>query len=198
VSQTRSLASALTRLRCAPLLLGYALARDRSVIAADLEHWVRITRVSRRGALLTLLSGSERQFRNLFYHRLRRAGRWSRRIEPLLRSIYIGERTLFLTTGDIGPGLFIQHGFATIVSAKSVGANCWINQQVTIGYRRGAWDAPVLRDGVMVGAGAKILGDVTIGQGARVGANAVVITDVPDWATAVGVPASIVHSAQPK
>jgi serine O-acetyltransferase len=51
--------------------------------------------------------------------------------------------TLFIYTKDIGPGLYIQHGFATIISAKSIGKDCWINQQVTIGYSN-ATDCPVV------------------------------------------------------
>ena len=88
-------------------------------------------------------------------------------------------------------GLFIQHGFATIIAAKSIGANCWINQQVTIGYSNNS-DAPTIGNGVSISAGAKVLGDVTIGDYSKIGANAVVVKNVPANCTVVGVPAYIV------
>ena len=100
--------------------------------------------------------------------------------------------TLYISTAEIGPGLFIQHGFATIIAARSIGANCWINQQVTIGYSN-ATDLPTLHDNVVVNAGAKIIGNVTLGANCIIGANAVVVKDVPPNVTVVGVPARIVR-----
>jgi serine O-acetyltransferase len=77
-----------------------------------------------------------------------------------------------------------------------IGDDCIIHHQVTIGKLKlpASEGSPRLGDGVVVGAGAKILGNVTIGTGARIGANAVVLQDVPAGATAVGVPARIVQS----
>jgi serine O-acetyltransferase len=100
--------------------------------------------------------------------------------------------TLFISTKDIGEGLFIQHGFATIIAAKSVGKNCWINQQVTIGFSN-VTDCPVIGDNVTINAGAKIIGKVTMGNNSTAGANAVVVKDVPENCTVVGVPAYIVR-----
>jgi len=100
--------------------------------------------------------------------------------------------TLYIYTKDIGPGLFIQHGFATIISAQKIGQNCWINQQVTIGFLNDT-DRPTLGDNVTIYAGAKVLGNVSIGDNSIVGANAVVVKDVPQNCTVVGVPAYIVR-----
>ena len=127
-------------------------------------------------------------FRSLYYYRLRHGNRRGRMVGRVLRRVVRGQVALHLWTSDIGPGLFIQHGFATAVSAQRIGANCWINQQVTIGYNENG-EMPVIEDDVCVYAGAKILGGVHIGRGARIGANAVVIDDVPAGAVAVGVPA---------
>jgi serine O-acetyltransferase len=99
--------------------------------------------------------------------------------------------TLFIYTQTIGGGLFIQHGFSTIISAKSIGQNCWINQQVTIGFTNSA-DAPTIADNVYVAAGAKVFGDISIGSNVIIGANAVVFKNVPPNCTVVGVPAYIV------
>jgi serine O-acetyltransferase len=100
--------------------------------------------------------------------------------------------TLFIYTPKIGEGLFIQHGFATIISATSIGKNCWINQQVTIGYSNDT-DCPTIQDNVFIYAGAKIIGKVNIGSNSKVGANSVVIKSVPENCTVVGVPAKIVR-----
>lgn len=172
----------------APLLL-LPLGRVRATVEADVDRWVRVVRppVDRARARLALLA-TYPEFRTLYFYRLRRAGVLSAVLASVLAVLYPGERTLHLACSEIGPGLFIQHGFATIVAARRVGANCWINQQVTIGFTRPD-DRPVIGDDVFVYAGAKVLGDVTVGDGAVVGANAVVLADVPPGATAVGVPA---------
>jgi serine O-acetyltransferase len=99
--------------------------------------------------------------------------------------------TLYIYAGKIGPGLFMQHGFATIIAAKTIGKDCWINQQVTIGFTNET-DHPIIEDNVIVYADAKIIGDVTVCSNSEVGANAVVIKDVPENCTVVGVPAYIV------
>lgn len=99
--------------------------------------------------------------------------------------------TLFILTPDIGEGLFIQHGFSTIIAAESIGKNCWINQQVTIGFNNKN-ERPTLLDNVTVYAGAKIIGGVEVGENSIVGANAVVVKNVPQNCTVVGIPASII------
>jgi serine O-acetyltransferase len=103
---------------------------------------------------------------------------------------------LYLSAHEIGPGLYIQHGFSTGVDAEYIGANVWINQQVTIGYavdKDGVAKVPRIEDGATIYAGAKVLGNVRVGRNAVVGANAVVLKDVPDNALAVGVPARIIE-----
>ncbi|MBV8951962.1 MAG: serine acetyltransferase [Actinobacteria bacterium] len=132
---------------------------------------------------------TEPAFRTLYYYRLRRASAVSAVFGSLASLCYPGERTLHIMCSDVGPGLIIQHGFATVIAANRIGANCWVNQQVTIGFKGHRGGSPVLGDNVQVYAGAKILGEVTIGDGAQIGANAVVIDDVPPYHTAVGVPA---------
>ncbi len=101
-----------------------------------------------------------------------------------------------------GPGLMIPHGHVVIDGDVRIGSECSINPWVTIGLsgrRRWAFDyrGPIIGDRVTIGTGAKILGPITIGDGARIGANAVVIDDVPADATAVGAPARIVHRTAP-
>ena len=94
-------------------------------------------------------------------------------------------------TPDIGPGLFVAHGHSTTLAAERIGANCYVHQGVTIGWDYRSERAPILGDDVFLGAGAVVVGAVTIGDGARIGSNAVVLCDIPDDATAVGAPARV-------
>ena len=92
----------------------------------------------------------------------------------------------------IGGGLLIPHPNGIVIHPDAViGPNCLIFQQVTIGTRDGV-GVPVIGGHVDVGAGARILGAIQIGDHAKIGANAVVVTDVPDQAVALGVPAKVV------
>jgi serine O-acetyltransferase len=92
----------------------------------------------------------------------------------------------------LGPGLYIAHPSGTVVMAERIGANCSLIHAATVGMRNEP-AFPALGDGVFVGAGARILGAVHLGDGSTVGANAVVIDDVPASRTAVGVPARILE-----
>lgn len=92
----------------------------------------------------------------------------------------------------IGPGFFIDHGSGVVIGETAViGRDVTLYHGVTLGGV--SWSPgkrhPTLGDRVMVGAGAKILGPVTVGEGARIGANSVVIEDVPPEVTMVGIPA---------
>jgi serine O-acetyltransferase len=96
----------------------------------------------------------------------------------------------------IGKRLLIDHGMGVVIGETAViGDDCTLFHGVTLGgtgKKRGKRH-PTLCDGVFVGSGAKILGDIEIGRGAKIGANAVVLTDIPDNTTAVGVPARVVR-----
>ncbi len=172
-----------------PLLTGWAVLSSRSVINADADRWASIVKWPYKNLPRRLyLLATYPEFRTLYYYRLRRSSNFGVAVAVILRVVYPGERTLFLGCPDIGPGLYIQHGFATIIAARKLGANCWINQQVTIGFvSPGA--RPTIGDNVAIHAGAKVLGEIMVGDGARIGANAVVLEDVPPGHTAVGVPA---------
>lgn len=105
----------------------------------------------------------------------------------------------FVPGCDVGPGLLLNHPSGVVLgNGASVGSNCTILQNVTLGERfvdgRGAHDYPTVGDEVTLGAGACVLGAVKIGNGATVGANSVVLTDVPDMSLAVGTPARVIPS----
>ena len=96
----------------------------------------------------------------------------------------------------IGGGLFLPHTVGTVLGASQIGENCTIMQGVTLGASDTdlgftVSERPVIGSNVLIGAGAKVIGGVTVGDHARIGANAVVLQDVPAYALAVGVPALI-------
>jgi serine O-acetyltransferase len=100
----------------------------------------------------------------------------------------------------IGDGFFIDHGMGVVIGETSViGDNCHLFQGVTLGgtSTRRAKRHPTLGDNVVVGAGAKVIGDVTVGENAKIGAGSVVVTSVPPNATVVGVPGHIVAFVDP-
>jgi serine O-acetyltransferase len=92
----------------------------------------------------------------------------------------------------IGPGFVILHSFGVVINSEvRAGRNLVIEHGVTIGAEKGR--SPVLGDNVFIGAGAKVIGGVRIGSDVKIGANAVVTRDLPDGATAVGIPARVVR-----
>lgn len=96
----------------------------------------------------------------------------------------------------IGPGLRIWHfGGIFLHPAVRMGANCTLRQGVTIGNRVADGPVPVIGDDVDFGAYAQVLGGVRIGNGCHIGAMSVVLCDVPDGATAVGVPARVIQKS---
>jgi serine O-acetyltransferase len=92
---------------------------------------------------------------------------------------------------EIGGGLYIAHPYGTVIMCNKIGKNCSIVHNVTIGLRN-EWDFPRIGDNVFIGAGARVLGGITVGDGVKVGANAVVIDDIPADSTVVGIPAKVV------
>jgi serine O-acetyltransferase len=128
---------------------------------------------------------SVRALARLIYHSAYRYVRNRYGIE-LPWTVELGRRIVFEHQGAI-----VVHGYAKI------GDDSIVRHGVTIGnrYLDRPLDAPRLGARVNVGAGAQILGDISIGDGAQIGANAVVLCDVPPGATAVGVPASVVRRA---
>jgi serine O-acetyltransferase len=99
----------------------------------------------------------------------------------------------------VGRRVFIDHGMGVVIGETAeVGDDCTIYQGVTLGgttLYRGAKRHPTLGAGVVVGAGAKVLGGFTVGAGAKVGSNAVVVKEVPAGATVVGIPGRLLEEA---
>jgi len=129
---------------------------------------------------------------------------WRKNLKWLARSLSTFSR--WLTGVEIHPGakigrrFFIDHGMGVVIGETAeVGDDVTLYQGVTLGGT--SWNKgkrhPTLADGVIVGAGAKILGPFTVGAGAKIGSNAVVTKEVPAGATVVGIPGKIVKRTEP-
>lgn len=175
-----------------PLLIPYLLTNQRRTIREDARRFAKELQrpecQSLFGMMRLLLTCAE--FRSLYCHRLKCGNQPASLLAVLLRIVYRGQTALFLNCVDIGPGLFLQHSWATSIGAEKIGKNCWINQQVVIGHtdRSGG---PIIGDNVTISVGAKVLGPIRIGNNVNIGANAVVIKDVPDDSVVFGFPAYI-------
>jgi serine O-acetyltransferase len=130
----------------------------------------------------------------------RRAHRWYER-KRFFIARWISQRALRRTGieihpgAKIGKGLFIDHGSGVVIGETSeIGDNCTIYQNVTLGGtgKDTGKRHPTLGNNVMVGAGARILGPLKVGDNSKIAANAVVLCEVPPNCTAVGVPARVV------
>jgi serine O-acetyltransferase len=168
---------------------------------SDLDIWGHVYRFGRPQSLTKRISIFAHlmtwipEYRNVFYLRAGLPGKILSIFCRPLSSLDLGQTI-------IGPGLFIMHGNGTSVAAARIGKNCWIHQHVVIGYGEAfelndvfpqlETDTPIIGDNVKIYAGAKVLGRVTIGDNVTIGANTVVIQNVPANVTVMGVPARIV------
>ena len=100
---------------------------------------------------------------------------------------------------QIGRRFFIDHGMGVVIGETAIiGDDCTLYHGVTLGgttWKKGKRH-PTLKNNVVIGAGAKVLGPITLGNNSKVGSNAVVVTDIPNDSTAVGIPAKIVESGE--
>ena len=139
-------------------------------------------------------------FHATLFHRLAHS-LWGAGLKWLAR--FVSHLSRWLTGIEIHPGatigrrFFIDHGMGVVIGETAeIGDDCTLYHGVTLGGT--SWNKgkrhPTLGRGVVVGAGAKILGPITVGDGARIGSNAVVVKEVPAGATAIGIPARIVEA----
>ena len=138
-------------------------------------------------------------FHILVYHR---AAHWLYRHGRFFLARWVSQRGRRRTGieihpgATIGPGLFIDHGMGIVIGETAeIGANCTLYHQVTLGGtgKETGKRHPTIGDNVLIGAGAKVLGPVSIGANTRVAAGSVVLRSLPENVTAAGVPAMIVR-----
>ncbi|MGD8177149.1 hypothetical protein [Marinimicrobium sp. ARAG 43.8] len=148
----------------------------------DLFRWrarLRLEGFSDEDAFVRCFS-SRQEFRSMIKYRVARYGdkaltqSFSRQFDAHKNAFITN---FYLSCKDVGPGLYVEHGFSTILYAQSVGQNLHLNQCVTVGSGRGG--IPVLGDNVCLYAGSIVCGGVTIGDNVDVAAGAVVVDSVP-------------------
>ena len=143
-------------------------------------------------------------FHALLIHRL---AHWLWRIKMRWLARFVSHCSRFLTGIEIHPGakigrrVFIDHGMGVVIGETAeLGDDCTLYHGVTLGGT--TWNKgkrhPTLMPGVVIGAGAKVLGPIVIGEGAKIGSNAVVVKDVPAGATALGIPARVILDERDK
>lgn len=141
-------------------------------------------------------------FHAMLFHRVAH-GLWGARLRWIAR--FTSHLSRWLTGIEIHPGatigrrFFIDHGMGVVIGETAeIGDDCTLYHGVTLGGT--SWNKgkrhPTLGKGVVVGAGAKILGPILIGDGARIGSNAVVVKEIPPGATAIGIPARIIEAQE--
>jgi len=166
------------------------------LILSDLRAKARWCYESDRGTAILKVLLTDGTLAMILYRLMQWSGRYRlrplemlfNRLNAILCNCIIGRGAEF------GPNLVLIHATGIVINgAVRGGAGVLMEHQVTIGAERR--QSPVLGNEVFVGCGARIIGPVTIGDRARIGANAVVVKDVPADATVVGVPARIVRVA---
>lgn len=164
-------------------------------IHADILAWCEWKKVSVSLVAVVNLFLRYPEFRKLMDFRLTQMGGGYKYLRFLTYplsfyiNLYISE---WNNKGGIKGGLLFEHVFSTIIFCKELGERCCINQQVTIGTGRGG--APTIGNRVRIYSGAKIIGDITIGDDVIIGANCVVNKSIPSHSVVVGVPARIVKT----
>lgn len=122
-------------------------------------------------------------FRNIFYYR-------SKPFSSLYKFLCKENPSLFIYVDSLGGGIYIQHGFSTILNARAIGSNFFVNQNVTVGWRNDSGN-PIIGDNVRIGTGVVVLGNITIGDNVNIAAGSTVIKDVPSNCTVVPPPSII-------
>ena len=184
----------IRKLISAPLLMLLWTGNQKRIVLEDAEQWLQTIKSRGAGGLsgVLFLLGRYPEFRSLYYYRISQGSIAGEIACLFARALFKPMPTLHLTCPEIGPGFFIQHGYATAVSARRIGRNCSINQCAAVGWTDRS-RPPIIGDNVHIKNGAKVLGPITVGDNVTIGANAVVVKDVPPNCVVVGVPARIVR-----
>lgn len=172
-----------------PLFLFFWL-HGRRIIKRETEDWMKVIPLKdTHNVYLNAIELMSRlpEFRSLLYYRYGIS-----KFNPI-RVIYPGEH-ISINCTDVGEGLIIQHGFGTRIGCSKMGRNCQVWQGVTLGKSKSGIDQPrpIIGNNVKICANAMVLGGITVGDNAIIGAAAVVLKDVPPNSTVVGNPARII------
>ena len=170
-----------------PHVFLYMLSVNKQVIDQDLIRWSEAKNIKKSNIklLLHFLTHSS-DFRTIFYFRINNP------IKHVLNIYCKKERNFIIDiTTKLGGGILTGHPYSIILNAESIGNNFYVNHLVTVGEVNGK--RPVIGNNVSIYTGAIVIGNITVGDHAVIGAGAVVVKDVPENAVVVGNPAKIVR-----
>ncbi len=170
-----------------PALVVFLFSKERLTIVADI--YAR-SEVSKKDCAVfndfTFIMLTNRYFRSLFFHRIKGvSSKVLRLFYPKHTSFTIDKFT------EIGPGLQLAHPYSTILNAEKIGAGVYVNHLVTLGEKNGL--RPIIGNHVQLHAGCIVIGGITIGDNAIIGAGSVVVKDVPANAVVAGNPARVLR-----
>lgn len=173
-------------------LCAIRLSKKRDILEEDINVWIQQYKLEGipKWAAVSKLILRYQEFRNVLYYRFASQNALIRMLRGISMILLPQLDSLYITTPHIGKGFLVMHGFATILSASYIGDYFTVFQQVTVGYNGSITSK--IGDYVTISCGAKVLG-VSVGDHSVVGANAVVIKDVPENTVAVGVPARMIE-----
>lgn len=180
-----------------PHIIVSILCKERLTLLHDIKRWSNVVKcpfngINGGGNILSLswLLINIKEFRNVFYLRVGIVKYFLMYLPPL-SSLYIN-----MKSKNFGAGTVIQHGFATIITAEHIGKDCWINQQVTIGYNNSktkGYGRPWIGDNVRISAGGKVCGPIVVGDNSTIGVNAAVTKDVPFGSVVIPSPMMLIQ-----
>lgn len=187
----RIIYSYINIVRVLPLYLLLLLSKNKSIIIEDInKNFIDRTTFSNKNSnnyslffKFTYLMSNYKEFRNVFYYRLGIISNLISWICPKLKPLYI-------TSNHIGKGFILFHGFSTIIYANSIGDNCTIYHNVTIGKTN---DIPSIGNNVTICTGSIIIGGIRIGNNVTIGAGSLVNKDIPDNSVVIGNPCRILQ-----
>lgn len=187
----------LDRLRGSHPPLLRALTEDARSFAARRGERFEFTSAFGKWLNALRLLWTSDQYLGLALYRLR--GFLQRKGMPIVpRILHIIDMSVFrITIGEhvvVREGVYVPHGDILIDGLVYIGRHCVIGPFSTIGLVEGDPRGPWIEDNVTIGTGARVLGPIRVGEGARIGANAVVVDNVPPGVTAVGVPARFIQT----
>lgn len=173
----------LNLFRFIPHILAFKISKNKDLLTEDIVAYKTEYQIKGSNVwVLIHLLFYNRSFRSLFYHRIGN-------IKWFIQFLAPGMQHLSFTKTPIGGGLLLFHAYCTIIDAVSIGKNCRIVSNVTIGYKNG--QKVTVKDNVEILANAVIVGGITIGNNCIIGPGAVVYKSIPDNCVVVGNPAYI-------
>lgn len=158
--------------------------KRKPLVWEDFNAWVyrhKLSSESRYEAFVNLMTRFS-EFRTILYYRMPFS------IRHFL-NFFLKRREIVISVGELKGEAIFEHGWSTIVSARKIGRNVMTHQNCTIGWNHGG--SPVIGDNVKIYTGAVVAGPITIGNNVTIGANCVVLKNIPDNSTCYGNPCII-------